>query len=473
MSSTTAERPLYKSLDDLEEGDLTQAQYSSFGQEFLMGEMTGLLAAFSVSDIVRLSANAVLTREDYELDGDKPGNRIISPGHVKKIIDGLRKHSDKFLTGAFTFAIDPKGVSIERLYEIPSSAELYLSKFSLLSGHQISILDAQHRNKAVGQLWDETIEAVRRGELEARTVQEQLQRSSIPALIVLEGDRDEISRMFVTMASTKPISPSLITVMDREQFANRVGLAVAQHSKLLGEASRLAYQTSTATKENLYAAAAVRGAAATIYIGFRDRTPELREAHLRAFFEDRELDTDGPEAVDVAAGEVAALLDYAYERMPGWRELREGEIDAKAFRTRYIHGSAAGLYAIAGVICAARMCSDVDPEQVIDLLASEVDWLKETQVKDSGSKGAEVLRHPNFEGSLVSNEPVLDEQGAIVDWKTKSAGGARANYEKATRSLLALLAQLDSSLSEMKSDAIQIAMGLKGSGKRGRPPKVA
>ncbi len=52
--------------------------------------------------------------------------------------------------------------------------------------------------------------------------------------------------MLVTMANKY----SLIAVMDREQFANRVGLAVAQKAKLLAE-RRLAYNTSNATKETM------------------------------------------------------------------------------------------------------------------------------------------------------------------------------------------------------------------------------
>lgn len=468
MPEATTESPIDLDLDTLDDAALMPTRFSTIGIEFLMGEMKGLTTALAVSDVVGLNVDSVLARRNYELDGDEPGNRIISPAHVKKIVDGLSNHADKFLTGAFTFAIDPSGVEITPLRPLPGNAEQYLTRFSVRSGHQIFILDAQHRNEAVRQLWNETIEAVRQGKLEAREVQQLLRRSSIPALIVLEGDRDEISRMFVTMASTKPISPSLIAVMDREQFANRVGLEVAKRSKLLAEASRLAYQTSTATGENLYAAAAVRGAAATIFIGFRDRTPALREANLRALFDEQGLDTDGSEAVDAAAGEVAELLDYAYERIPGWRELSEGAIDSKAFRARYVHGSAAGLYAIAGVICAARFAS-VDPQHVIDLLAGEIDWEKETRVEDSSSG---VCRHPNFEGTLVVNEPQLDESGAVVSWQTKSAGGARANYEKAVRSLLDQLSELDDSLAALKADNIQVSMGLKATGKRGRPPKA-
>jgi hypothetical protein len=468
-----AEVPTDLSLEEIDDTDLMPTRFSAVGQEFLMGEMTGLLTALPVSDIVGLSVDSVLTRQDYELEGDEPGNRIISPAHVKKIAEGLEKHANKLLTGAFTFALDPQGVEIEQIRKIPASSELHLSKFAVRSGYQIFILDAQHRNRAVRQLWEETIEAVRQGGMEAKEVQQLLKRSSIPTLIILEGDRDEISRMFVTMASTKPISPSLIAVMDREQFANRVGLEVAQKSTLLDGANRLAYQTSTATGENLYAAAAVRGASATIYIGFKDRTPEMREANLRQIFEDQGLDTDGQEAVDAAAGEVAALLDYAYERIPGWRELHRGEIDAKEFRTSYVHGSAAGLYAIAGVLCAARLSSTVESEHVIDLLATEIDWSKETQVEDDDNPESSVLRHPDFEGTLIVNEAQLDENGTIVSWKAKTAGGARTNYEKATRNLLERLAELDDSCTDLKSDAIQVAMGLKSSGKRGRPPKVA
>ena len=62
------------------------------------------------------------------------------------------------------------------------------------------------------------------------------------------------------------------------------------------------------------------------------------------------------EAFNDIVDEIVALFDYAYERIPGWRELSTGEIEkAKEFRAEYVHSSASGFYVIAGVMCAARL----------------------------------------------------------------------------------------------------------------------
>lgn len=368
------------------------------------------------------------------------------------------------MTGTLTLAITPDGVRLKRVADISDYS--WLVQMSVLSGHSIFILDGQHRSQALRDLWKEVIDAVGRGEMEAEEVAQLLGRSSVPVMLILEADKNEISRMFVTMASTKAISPSLIAVMDREQFANRVGLEVAQQSELLAGAERLAYQTSTATGETIYAAAAIRAATANLFIGFRDRTPEMREENLREVFEDQGKDTEDQATVEEAAAEVVDLIDYAYERIPGWRELRAGSIEPKEFRSNYVHGTSSGLYVIAGAICAARLTSGVDPKHVIDLMGDEVSWERETRVSDGDQ-----FVHPDFEGSLVVTEPQLDEHNSVVGWRTRTAGGARTNYEKATRQVIDKLINIDSTLVEMRSDPVQVAMGLKAGGKRGRPPK--
>jgi len=467
----TTERPkkAANGLDSLEGmEDLMPTRFSATGIEFLMGRMKGIVTALPLSTIVGLAVDEVITRRDYELEGIEPGNRAMSEPHVKRIKAGLEKHASKFVTGSFTLAISPKGVDLDEKVKISSDAPVSISKFAIKPGHEIFIIDAQHRDKAVRDLWKDISELVRNDDESAKEVMGLLAQTSIPVLILLEDDRDEISRLFVTAASTRPIPASLIAVMDREQFANRVGLKVAQDAKLLASADRLAYQSTSATGEKLYTAAAVRGAASNMHIGFKDRTPDLREMNLRNLFEDAGYDTDGEDAVEAAASEVVELLDYAAERIPGWSQLSDETLKPKDFRAQYVHGTPSGLYVIAGVICAARLSNGVDPKHVIDLLAENIEWRREE--RKSGENGVKV--HPDFEGTLVVNEPVLDDDGKISDWKTRTAGGARTNYEKATNRIIDRLIELDDDLGEMRSDEVQIALGLKAAGKRGRPRKA-
>lgn len=471
MSNAAPQTPSFKSLDDLAGlDDLMPTRFTATGTEFRMGEMVGIQAAIPIVTWVGLAVDEVITRRDYEIEGIEPGNRAISEPHAKKIMAGLRRHAKKFVTGAFTLAVHPDGVKIDRMVPLDESGSTFIVRFSIKSGHQVFIVDAQHRDQAVRELWKETVEAVRDGSLAAEEVARLMGQTSIPVLILLEGEKDEISRLFVTMGNSRPIPASLIAVMDREQFANRVGLEVAQRARLLGGTARLAYQTATATGDKLYPAAAIRGAAANMFIGFRDRTPDMREMNLRRLFEADGKDPESDETVREAADEIVSLLDYAYERIPGWRELYAATIEPKEFRPFYVHGTASGLYVIAGVICAARLSPGVDPEHVIDLMATEIEWEREARVQDNGGP---MVRHPDFEGSLVVNEPVLNDDGNIVGWKTRTAGGARTSYEKATRRVIDRLIQIDPDLSEMRSDTVQVEMGLKAAGRRGRPRKQA
>jgi hypothetical protein len=467
-----------KGLEGLEDIDILPLRLQGVGFEFLMGQLEGIQTVIPAVDLVAMSVDQVVGRDDYTLEGDTPGNRIISTAHVKKIKEGLRKHATKLVLGTFILAVDPDGVTLETLSETTGegNARIRIVRYGIRSGRKLFILDAQHRNRALQELWDETIEAVRSGDIAAGEVAQLLRQSSVPVLIILENDRDQISRMFVTLASTKPISPSLIAVMDRESLANRFGLAVAKNTKLLGQSERLAYQTSTATGDDLYAAAAVRGAAASLFIGFRDRSPEMREDNLSKecakLMEEHGLSEEA--AFDAMVGETVNLFDYAYTHIPGWKELSDerSDFDAKTFRSEYVHGSAAGFYVIAGVLGAARHAPGVDPKHVIDLLASKIEWRKNELVK---APDAELYSHPSFEDTLVVTEPELDEDGQIVDWKTRTGGGNRTAYEKATRNVLETLVKADSSVSELMSPAVLGEIGLAprvDGTRRGRPPKA-
>ncbi len=456
--------------------DLGSSRFSTTGFRFKMGAMDAISTVLSVVEIIGLHTDEVMKRRDYELEGVEPGNRLVSLAHVKKIKEGLRRHANKLLLGTFILAIDPQGVKVETVRGTMGDS-IDIIKFTIKYGHPLSILDAQHRSAAIRQLWQDTMDAVQEGDVEAEEVARLLQRSAIPVLIVLENSRDEISRMFVSLASTRPISASLVSVMDIESFANRLGLAVAKSAKLLAAANRadrLEFQGSLATEDKLYAAAAVRGAVANMFIGYRDRSPDMREQNLRRLFgipEGSDHESAAAEeaaAIADATAEAVDLLDHAYSKLPGWRDLKAKKIDAKDFRSAFVHGTPAGLYVIAGVICAARMCPGIDPKHVIDLMADTIHWRRDARVADSEDSRP---RHPEFEGTLVITEPVVDDQNEIVGWKTRTGGGARTNYEKAARVVIDHLIEADPTLAEMRSDRVQIEMGLKAGGKRGRPPK--
>src|SRR3712207_1580628 len=94
--------------------DLMPARFTATGTEFGMGEMRGIQAAIPIETWAQLVVDEIVTRRDYELNGIDPGNRVVSPAHVTNIKAGLKRHAKKLVTGSFTLAIPPDGVSIDR-----------------------------------------------------------------------------------------------------------------------------------------------------------------------------------------------------------------------------------------------------------------------------------------------------------------------------------------------------------------------
>ena len=177
--------------------------------------------------------------------------------------------------------------------------------------------------------------------------------------------------------------------------------------------------------------------------------------------------------LEEAVVEIAGYLDYAYEKLPGWRQLRRGHgapgLSPKQFRTDYLHGTPAGLYVIGGVLGAARF-SGVSITRVIDELA-KLQWERSTFVTRDDKELGEVRSHPLFEGLLVRNEKEIDAKGQIR-WVAATAGGARTNYEAATLRILNQFAAQDETLKPLIADETLKYLGLRASAGRGRRRKI-
>lgn len=468
----------------LEGRNLRPKRFQAAGYRLRMGEMEAVTVLMPVGDVVSLYGDDIISRRDYELLGSKPGNRTVTPKHVERIRKGIRRRPDKLLLGSFVLAVDPgtrsrPNVFIDVIEEIPFNGGSYeLIEFTLYTNTKLDILDAQHRIRALREEWEATLADADDGDPEAAHRAQLLAQSAVPVIIVFESDRDEISRMFVNMASTKPIPPSLVAVMDTETLPNRFGKAVSVRVQLLADAeraaARLAYLKNAPSKELLYSAAAMRGAACGMLIGFRDRSPEQRDSHLQRALElvGTHLGSDDPdEWFDAAVDEVVSIFDYAYDRLPGWKELkRDAEhpgLTPPEFRAQYVHGSAGGLYVFSGVMAAGR-AAGLDWKLVIDHLA-ELPWAKNALRK---VRGADAYHHPVFEDTLVITEEAEDEHGNI-EWVAKTGGGNRTSYEKATRAVLHWLAKRDPALAEMVSPETlgEIGLAPRPGERRGRPRK--
>ncbi|MEV0066115.1 DNA sulfur modification protein DndB [Amycolatopsis sp. NPDC050768] len=435
-------------------------------------------ATFTVTfeELARIfTFDRLLTRHDYDIDDpNTPGNRDIIDNHVKRILSGLRLMENPHL-GTVTVALPAEHAKIKNIQKISKYAALGVLTVHTDAPNPV-VLDGQHRIETSHRLWNMIQDSTDEDDI---AIRERLEKTSVEVTLMLASDADALSTIFVRMGSTRPISASLIAVMDKSNFQNRFGQYVMRHSDLFSD--RTTYLSATAQKriserrgrtfDGLYPAAAVRSAAASLAgVGVRDRTPDQREGLIKQFIEAKATKERISEATALSqlGDEVAALLNYAYTVIPGWREMSRKKITAAEFKKEFVHSSAAGLHVIANVICAAR-AAKVNAHLAIDALA-ELPWRSDALRAGKSETGEEIQVHEFFEGALVSTS--FDVKSG--EWRTGTAGATRSTYETAIDKVLRHISLTTPSLKPIASEATYKAIGLIGrqSGP-GRPRKAA
>ncbi|SPL93930.1 unnamed protein product [[Actinomadura] parvosata subsp. kistnae] len=416
---------------------------------------------------------SLLQRNDYDLDdASRPGQRDVYESHIKKIAEGIRT-SDRPYLGTLVIGMDsdPEFVEIEEIQGLATGVTLV--KVTVYEGAPVAwSVDGQHREISLSRVWEMVRDAT---EGDALVVRKYLEQSAVEMTLLLEGDPDILSTLFIKMASTKPISPSLIAVMDKGSVQNRLGQYVIKNAVLcqgrvtyLANASHKKRAEKNGSKfEGLYPAAAVRSAAAAIAgVGVRDRTPDAREEHLNNVIKQRTTgDTSGEEVLLEIGAEIVEILDYAFQNIPGWQEINDGNLTVAEFREKYLHSAAAGLHVIANTVAAARMAG-VSPHEAVDALA-EIPWQRDALKTGDDDK---TMTHEFFEGTLAKT--TWDLRG--LRWRAGASGATRSNYEAAISNVLTHIAQEHPDLSTLGTDETFTKLGLIARKRgRGRPKKTA
>ncbi|MCX4417861.1 hypothetical protein OOK43_32000 [[Kitasatospora] papulosa] len=458
-------------------GEKPPVKFERYGFMSKAGELTKITWSEPMPSLAdKWNFENLLSREDYDLDDDsRPGQRGIYEQQVKAIAEGIRSSDRPYLgTLVVGMELDPRFVEIEKIDEVMPG--VFLVKVTVREGAPpIWSVDGQHREFALSRVWSLVKDADEGDEL---VVRRYIEQSATEMTMLLEGDPGILSTLFIKMASTKTIDPSLVAVMDKANAQNRLGQYVIKTSRLCR--GRVGYLPDSAHKRrdtkfaSLYKAAAVRSAAAAIAgVGVRDRTPDARESNLNAVFKKRATETgiSGERILTTIGEEVVELLDYAFERIPGWRQISVDTLTVSDFRARYLHSAAAGLHVIANTIAAARMAG-ISAHKTVDALA-ELPWQRDalqTNEADEEKGTPEFSSHVFFEGTLAKT--VWDERG--LRWRASASGATRAGYEAAISRVLRHIATEHPGLKEIASDATFTQLGLMAR-KRGpgRPKKTA
>jgi hypothetical protein len=438
-----------------------------------MGKITTTIPFREIAE--RFTFDRLLTRHDFDIDDRATtGNRDIAEGHVKKITAGIRS-TDRPYLGTLTVALGENSCEVEKLQQL--SDQVWIVRLVVREDAPNPVIeDGQHRIKSATALWPLVKEADEGYDAQVR---EWLERTSVEMTILLEDNPSTLSTIFVRMGSTKAISQDLIAVMDRDSVQNRLGQFVAQHSQLLSD--RVSYMSASASKriaekkgrafENLYPAAAVRSAASSMAgVGVRDRSPEQREGLISKIVLERARSAGVSEdaAIEMLGKDLIAIFDYAYGRIPGWKEIKAGRLSVANFKKAFVHSSAAGLHVICNVVAAAR-AQGIDARLAVDGLAT-LPWEKSALRKARGDNGEEISVHEFFEGTLAKT--AFDPKSG--EWRAGTGGATRSTYEPAIDKAMRHLANNIDGLNPLGELSAAVAIGLpRGRSGPGRPRKTA
>ncbi|MEU0083471.1 DNA sulfur modification protein DndB [Streptomyces sp. NPDC006274] len=449
-------------------------KFQKIGTLTMAGTMQKISFSATYKEIAeRFNFDRLLSRRDFDVESEQAGNREIAESHWKKIAESLMT-DDRPFVGTLTVALgpDPEHVNISRLSSLGEGAELVELTVRESAPNPLTE-DGQHRIMALLDVWKRVKDS---DDPEHIRVRKLFETSSATIEMLLEDDPHRLAEIFVRMASTRRISASLIAVMDMSTLQNRLGTYVMKHSELFS--NRSAYLGAKAARalaekkgrefEDLYPAAAVRNAAASIAgVGLKDRTPEQREKLLEDIVGRlcREEKKDQDVVLEEIGRDVVALIDYAYKCLPGWKEMKRGVLTAKEFKDIYLHGSAAGLYTVANVIAAARQ-QGVSPHVVIDELA-KLPWRKDALRSAKNHDGEEIKVHMFFEGTLA----ITTWDSRRSEWRSGPAGGTRSVYNAAIEKVLSHLGGIEG-LGALGVGKCAVDLGLTSeTGQRGRPAR--
>ncbi len=332
------------------------------------------------------------------------GNRIRSKDHIEAIAKYLLEEEHPIL-GAIVLYARPEDVRSEEI-NIDGASDVYMLYMRV--GAKFDIGDGQHRVAGLAR----ALEAVADRD-EDDPLRRKLERFSVPILINPDGDPLRRAQDFTDLQrNSKPPSGSLGASMDRRHPVNRFTLDVTKSLELLDGGNRIEYHKDTIGKlsTRLYTFQAFRQGVMILLGAGKERS--------RAGVE-KAADRALAGGYDQQVERITGIFELCQERLPGWKEIRDGTIDVPVFREQYIHATAAGYYALCLALFRAEE-QGVSLEEAIDALAA-IDWHRPTG--------------PSFwDGSLI----VVQTQADGSERRKMSAG--RTAYEEAGERLVAQIA---------------------------------
>ena len=233
-------------------------------------------------------------------------NRPVDTDHVRIIAAYLRRAIEK-----------------EENYIIPAltlnstgTVEVFVPEgdYSPLTGYAVfpdeaavHITDGQHRYLAIRQVV---------GELRGTPIGDKFMRASVPVMVTIESDLDQVHQDFADAGRTKPLPPSLLAIYDTRQPANAAVTALEERVKFLTGRLDATSKTLSANSPFVFLVNQVRQFVKSSLTG----SPTVSEA---SFASQAESAMVNPEARDRWIKSRVAFLNAMTEIIADWKDISE------------------------------------------------------------------------------------------------------------------------------------------------------
>lgn len=231
-------------------------------------------------------------------------NRPQDPKHTKVIEQYLLSALEKgehYIMPALTLNC----TRLVRVY-VPKTGGTPISGYAVLPDEAaVHITDGQHRYLAIRHVFEQ---------LRGTTVGERFVDDSVPVMMTIESDRDQVHQDFADAGRTKPLPPSLLAVYDTRQPANRAVLELANQVPLLNGRVDATSTSLSINSPYVFLVNQVR----QFVKGSLTGTPSMQEV---SFARDAENRLGNKDAFDRWTSSRVVFLNVMTDLVPDWKEI--------------------------------------------------------------------------------------------------------------------------------------------------------
>ena len=206
----------------------------------------------------------------------RDANRQLTPSHARRIQAYLAERDD-WLLSALMLAVPQEAVEF-RPYVEGDSAPMHVGELRIHAESPASMLmfDGQHRRRAIKDVLAELAVNVRRvNKLSA------LEACSLPIMLYVEEDIDNLRQMFSDAAQTKPIEANVVARFDLRDPFNLAALWLEENSDLFAGRVENERASVPRTSECIIAVNQLSVTLKTVQVGYRGRvSKELSDQYM-------------------------------------------------------------------------------------------------------------------------------------------------------------------------------------------------